>query len=168
MAREGHGTLSHETIYAMIYRDQKSGGDLHHFLPHPGQSYRDRSAGEGRRGRLKNQVIIVVRPSVVEEHTRVGDWEIDTLIGRTGGPVLLTMVERRSHFTHPYPSWERVPNKNTNGLIRQYFPEKTDFSTINQKDVKEIQEKLNRRPRKCSTPKPQMTFLPTHPSALAA
>ena len=78
------------------------------------------------------------------------------------------MVERRSHFTHPYPSWERVLNKNTNGLIRQYFPEKADFSTINQKDVKEIQEKLNRRPRKCSTPKPQMTFLPTHPIALAA
>lgn len=39
------------------------------------------------------------RPPIVEERTRVGDWEMDTVIGRTGGPVLVTMVERRSRFT---------------------------------------------------------------------
>ncbi|MGC6460009.1 MAG: IS30 family transposase [Akkermansiaceae bacterium] len=105
MVREDHGTLSHETIYSMIYREQKSGGDLHHFLPHPAKSYRNRSAGEERRGRLKNQVIIDQRPSIVEEHTRFGYWEIDTVIGRPGRPVLLTMVERRSRSTHPYHSW---------------------------------------------------------------
>ena len=85
--------------HRQAHRDQKSGGDLHHFLRHPAKSYRDRSAGKERRGRIKNQVMIDHRPPIVEERTRIGDWEMDTVIGRTGGPVLVTMVERRSRFT---------------------------------------------------------------------
>ncbi|MGY6648497.1 IS30 family transposase [Wenyingzhuangia sp. IMCC45574] len=52
------------------------------------------------------------------------------------------------YFAHPYSSWERGTNENTNGLIRRYFPKGTDFSKINQKTLKKIQEKLNDRPRK--------------------
>lgn len=51
-------------------------------------------------------------------------------------------------FTHPYCSGERGTNENTNGLIREYFPKKTDFSTIPQEQVTEIEYKLNTRPRK--------------------
>ncbi len=42
------------------------------------------------------------------------------------------------YFAHPYNSYERGLNENTNGLIRQYFPKKTDFRKITQKDVKEL------------------------------
>jgi len=52
------------------------------------------------------------------------------------------------YFAHPYHSWERGSNENLNGLIRQYFPKKTDFSTISDKEIKEIEDKLNNRPRK--------------------
>ncbi|MDB4406839.1 IS30 family transposase, partial [Akkermansiaceae bacterium] len=38
---------------------------------------------------------------------------------------------------------------NTNGLIRQYFPKKTDFDQINEEQITEVESKLNRRPRKC-------------------
>jgi IS30 family transposase len=51
-------------------------------------------------------------------------------------------------FAHPYSSWERGLNENTNGLIRQYFPKGTDFQFISQKDVEKVAEKLNNRPRK--------------------
>ena len=36
----------------------------------------------------------------------------------------------KSYFTHPYHSWERGSNENANGLLRDYFPKKTDFSMI--------------------------------------
>ena len=43
------------------------------------------------------------------------------------------------YFAHPYSSYERGLNENTNGLIRQYFPKKTDFRKITQKDVKRVE-----------------------------
>lgn len=52
------------------------------------------------------------------------------------------------YFAHPYSSWERGTNENTNGLIRQYFPKDCDFTTITDKQLKEVQDKLNNRPRK--------------------
>ena len=52
------------------------------------------------------------------------------------------------YFAHPYHSWERGSNENLNGLIRQYIPKKTDFATITDAFVLEVQNKLNNRPRK--------------------
>lgn len=52
------------------------------------------------------------------------------------------------YFAHPYSSWERGLNENTNGLVRQYVPKGTDLKNISAKKIKEIQYKINRRPRK--------------------
>jgi IS30 family transposase len=52
------------------------------------------------------------------------------------------------YFCHPYSSWERGLNENTNGLIRQFFPKGSDFITITKTKVKKVQENLNNRPRK--------------------
>lgn len=62
---------------------------------------------------------------------------IDTVLGGTG------------YFANPYHSWERGLNENTNGLIRQYFPKRTDFGKVSESEVREVQDKLNNRPRKC-------------------
>lgn len=65
------------------------------------------------------------------------------------------------YFAHPYSSWERGTNENTNGLIRRYFPKGTDFNEITLKQLEYIQEKLNNRPRKIigfKTPKEIMNF----------
>jgi IS30 family transposase len=51
-------------------------------------------------------------------------------------------------FAHPYHSWERGTNENTNGLIRWYLPKGTDFAKIPNERIKEIELKLNTRPRK--------------------
>ena len=60
------------------------------------------------------------------------------------------------YFTHPYSSWEKGTNENTNGLIRQYFPKGTDFANISAATLRKVEAALNARPRKClnyKTPK---------------
>ena len=52
------------------------------------------------------------------------------------------------YFCHPYHSSERGLNENTNGLLRQYFPKGTDFTTITNEQIVQAQERLNHRPRK--------------------
>jgi len=51
-------------------------------------------------------------------------------------------------FAHPYHSWERGSNENLNGLIRQYFTKGTGFTNITEQRIKEVETKLNNRPRK--------------------
>jgi IS30 family transposase len=51
-------------------------------------------------------------------------------------------------FAHPYHSWERGANENANGLLREYFPKKTDFDTISDEQLAEVEFRLNSRPRK--------------------
>ncbi|MCU7879323.1 MAG: IS30 family transposase [Candidatus Thiodiazotropha sp. (ex Lucinoma aequizonata)] len=52
------------------------------------------------------------------------------------------------YFTHPYCSCERGINKNTNGLIRQYFPKGTDFKKVSDEQIEQVMDRLNNRPRR--------------------
>lgn len=196
--------ISHEWIYLYIYDDKAQGGDLHTHLRCQ-KKRKKRYGGSDRRGQIKGRISIDERPDVVDERSRIGDWEVDTVIGKPGGPVLVTLAERKSRlsliglavnktaravkesmlrllepiaeqvltltydngkefayhesisealdasgfFAHPYHSWERGLNENTNGLIRQYLPKGTDFQSLIDEDVKAIMDKLNNRPKKC-------------------
>ena len=51
-------------------------------------------------------------------------------------------------FAYPYHSWERGLNEKTNGLVRQYFPKRSDFSKITEADLRRVMDRLNHRPRK--------------------
>jgi transposase, IS30 family len=52
------------------------------------------------------------------------------------------------YFAEPYSSWQRGANENFNGLVRQYFPKKTSFEELTWREVKNVERKLNQRPRK--------------------
>jgi len=62
------------------------------------------------------------------------------------------MTERQTgltiYFAFPYHSWERGCNENANGLLRQFFPKKSIFATITQRDIQKAVGLLNNRPRK--------------------
>lgn len=52
------------------------------------------------------------------------------------------------YFAKPYHAWQRGANEKLNGLVRQYIPKQTDFSALSSIRIKEIQDKINQRPRK--------------------
>jgi len=57
-------------------------------------------------------------------------------------------TKMKTFFAHAYHSWERGTSENTNGLIRDYFPKKTDFTTIPNEELSFVERELNNRPRK--------------------
>lgn len=201
---QGKDSVSHETIYKFIWANKKAGGDLYKSLRHGQKQRKKRSGVYDKRGQIKDRVSIDDRPAIVEDKKRIGDWEIDTVVGKNHKGFLVTIVERRTSFTlikyvhtksaevvakatiellmpyknkthtitadngkefsmhkeikaaveasvyfaHPYSSWERGLNENTNGLIRQYFKKGTSFEDITDDMVNQVMFKLNNRPRK--------------------
>ena len=198
--------ISHESIYQYIWQDRKAGGSLYKNLRRKAKKYFKRINGKTRRGQIKDRVGIEERPAIVEERSRLGDWEGDTIVGKDHQGAIVSLVERKSRYTllrkvekrkaervkmaitlalnpfkgfaletitydngkefaehtaiskslevktyfaRPYHSWERGSNENTNGLVRQYFPKKTDFATLTEEDVARVEYLLNNRPRKC-------------------
>jgi IS30 family transposase len=191
--------ISHQTIYDWIKQDGHR---------RPWQCYLRRFRLGRRRRRNQQQVSrsLKQRPDVINRRERYGDWEGDTIVGpRHVGPVLVTLVERRSgylelawaadaksatvarsvasrlakhpaqlrhsatfdngsefaqvstleqslqisvFFADPGAPYQRGTNENTNGLIRQYFPKGTGFSSISRYKVAQAQDLLNHRPRK--------------------
>lgn len=204
MVLDGFGSISHETIYQYLLEDKKDGGELYKYLRHKNKPYKKRYGSSDKRGEIPNKRSIEDRPSIVEEKNRIGDWEIDLIIGKNHKQALVTVVDRKSKFTliqkvsskkseevknalismmeivkdntltitadngkefakheaiakaldsdfyfcHPYSSWERGLNENTNGLIRQFFPKGSEFISITDEQVLAVQNNLNFRPRK--------------------
>jgi IS30 family transposase len=62
--------------------------------------------------------------------------------------VIETQNNMTVYFAHPYSSWERGSNENTNGLLRQFIPKKTDFNTVSVDDLDKYVDLINNRPRK--------------------
>ncbi len=57
-------------------------------------------------------------------------------------------LQTEFYFAHPYSSWERGLSEYSNKLIRQYIPKKSNFDTFDDDFIKQVQHKINRRPRK--------------------
>jgi len=93
-----------------------------------------------------------VRSAVVDGLTPYIDW-VHTITYDNGREFadhegMASDLDARIYFAHPYASWERGLNENTNGLIRQYFPKDRDLTTVTKHEVEEAMDKLNHRPRK--------------------
>ena len=196
--------ISHERIYQQVWADKRQGGDLYKHLRQSHKKRKKRYGSKDKRGQIRNRISIDERPEIVTQKTRLGDWEIDTVIGKNHQGALVTIVDRVSkytlikkvdskqadvvtkaaisllrpyldraltitadngkefarheeitkqlgaavYFAHPYRSWERGLNENTNGLIRQYFTKDSRFETITHQQVRQVMNRLNHRPRK--------------------
>lgn len=67
----------------------------------------------------------------------------------SGHQELASTLKAQVYFADPYAPWQRGTNENANGLLRQYFPKGSDFSSITQADLTLAMDRLNNRPRKC-------------------
>jgi len=103
--------------------------------------------------KLKNRKSATVSKGFAKEFNQIAHLFTKTLTYDNG----MEMAEHKKftnqtkmpvYFAHPYSSWERGTNENTNGLIRRFFPKGTDFKKVSENQLKIVQEKLNNRPRK--------------------
>jgi transposase, IS30 family len=100
-------SVSHESIYKMVWKAKKNGDELYKFLRHSGKKYNKRSGKDSGRGLIPNRVDIELRDKIVEEKSRIGDWEADTVIGANHKGSIVTLVDRMSKFS----LFTLVPNK---------------------------------------------------------
>jgi IS30 family transposase len=94
----GRLSISHETIYKHIWQDKADGGDLWCCLRQCLKRRRKRNGSNDSRGRLAGKRSIDDRPKLVNNRSRIGDWEIDTMLGKGSNACVLTMVERKTGF----------------------------------------------------------------------
>lgn len=92
-------SVSHESIYKMVWKAKKNGDELYKFLRHSGKKYNKRSGKNSGRGLIPNRVDIELRDKIVEEKSRIGDWEADTVIGSNHKGAIVTLVDRMSKFS---------------------------------------------------------------------
>ena len=98
LAKEGY-PVSHETIYKHVWANKKQGGRLYAHLRHRAKPYNKRSGKHAGRGRIVNRVDISERPSIVENKSRIGDWEGDTIVGAKHKGAIVSYVDRHSKYT---------------------------------------------------------------------
>lgn len=208
-----HCPVSHEWIYRHVAQDKAHGGALYRHLRQGHKRYR--KGKNSKRSVIPNPVSIDERPAIVDERSRVGDWEVDTVQGKQGSGAIVSLVERKSrlylvryvpnktaslvadaiidmlapykeyvhtitadngsefvehervsavlaaqvYFAHPYCSWERGQNENSNGLLRQYVRKESDLRMVTGEALSAFERRLNARPRKClGFRQPQVVF----------
>jgi IS30 family transposase len=214
MKKDGIGSISHEAIYQFIYAQVHRSGhgylkpgheDLRPYLRRKQNRRQKKGMRKSQRVLKPKGVSIDLRPKIVDERRRIGDWEgdtvescdhkpgVNTILERKTGFFLVTKVEdktskatidtiekrmnglpsrakktitfdngtensdwqrleertkMKTFFAHPYHSWERGANENANGLLRDYFPKKTDFTQVSDAEISKAEYALNTRPRK--------------------
>nr|WP_244140774.1 IS30 family transposase [Kaistella flava (ex Peng et al. 2021)] len=88
--------VSGERIYQYIWEDKRRGGKLYRHLRTQGKKYKKRGHLKDKRGLIVGRVDISQRPSIVEKKNRLGDLEIDLVIGKDHKGALLTINDRAS------------------------------------------------------------------------
>ena len=95
---EGRLSISHETIYAHVWRDKRRGGELYRHLRGATKLRRKRHNTYDSRGRLAGKRHISERPAHVEKRCSIGHWEVDTVVGGRSKDCVATVVERKTGY----------------------------------------------------------------------
>ncbi|MBF1274247.1 MAG: IS30 family transposase [Porphyromonadaceae bacterium] len=95
---EGIAMVGKTTIYNWLHADKRSGGDLYSYCRH-GLKYRRKRlstpCNSKKRGRYKS---ILDRPETIDEQGRMGDMEMDLILGASGSEAILTLTDRKTDY----------------------------------------------------------------------
>jgi transposase, IS30 family len=138
LQRHGKEYVSYKTIYSYIWKNKQRGGLLYRELRHQGKKYNKHGKGTAGRGCIPNRVDISQRPAIVEEKTRLGDWELDTIIGAGHKGVIVSMVERTSKFTKLVKVSHKTAEEVGQALIERLEPIKAFVHTLTADNGKEF------------------------------
>ena len=204
----GECPLSHEWIYQWIWeckhtnrKEDQEYKQLYTYLKH-GKRRRKRGNIKDRRGIIPNRVSIEQRPQIINKRERLGDVEVDLMMGKRNKGSLLIITDRASlftrirkmhsknadqmaeaiveelskdkhklktltfdndmafakheliaqslkadtYFTRPYTSQDKGTVENRIGVIRRFFPKKTDLTFVTEEQIKIVETKINERP----------------------
>ncbi len=122
--------VSHECIYQWIWKNKSLGGTWFKHLRHGHKKYRKRYGSKEHRGQIPNKTSIEQRPSIINQKTRIGDWEIDTIIGKNHQGAIVTAVERKTAFTLITKLPSRNYEQTQKTIINMFAPYKKDVLTI--------------------------------------
>lgn len=200
--------VSHERIYQWIWECKHSNSKQHlpykylyQYLKH-GKRRRKRGARNDNRGIILHRIPLTERPAIVTQRSRLGDIEVDLMVGKNHKGALLVMTDRASlhtrlqkvnskhsnevgdaiidcllrndyhpltltfdndkafachtdvknktkadtFFTRPYTSQDKGTVENRIGVIRRFFPKKTDLTSLTDELINDVEAKLNNRP----------------------
>lgn len=204
----GDCPISHEWLYHWIWSCKHGNKKknckykrLYKFLKH-GKRRRKRGNNKDSRGIILNRIPIEQRPKIVNKRKRLGDIEVDLMMGKNHKGALLVMTDRaclhthikklngktseevtaaiigtlstnnydlhtltfdndkafaghlevgkelnvKTYFTRPYTSQDKGTVENRIGVIRRFFPKKTDLTFITNQQIKQVEQKINNRP----------------------
>lgn len=99
MKLDGLKAVSFTTIYAMIHQDRKQGGSLFRYLRRKCKRYNRRPNPLAGRGCIPHRKDIDERPGIVDKKKRLGDIELDTIVGAQRKGAIVSMVDRASKYT---------------------------------------------------------------------
>ena len=139
MKRNKDIQVSHEWIYLYILDDKRAGGNLYKHLRCQ-KKRRKRYGSYDRRGKIPNQKSIDERPEIVEQRERIGDWEVDTIIGKGHRQAIVTLTERKSRFALLRKVERRKARYVGDAVIDLLKPVSDDLHTITGDNGKEFAE----------------------------
>lgn len=134
-----HGIkISHESIYSHIWQDKRAGGELYLHLRQRGKKRNKRGSKNAGRGLIPNRIDIAERPPIVDAKSRVGDWELDSVIGAKHKGAITTMVERKSKLTKLVLLKGATKNETRKAIIKRLKPIKKFVLTLTSDNGKEF------------------------------
>jgi IS30 family transposase len=136
-------SLHHESIYQYILKDKQSGGELYKNLRHQGKPYRKRYGNQHSRNGIPNRVDIDQRPEAANKRERVGDWELDTIIGKAHKGAIVTMDDRKSKIRLALPVIQKKASLVSEAIINLLTPIKEQVHTLTFDNGKEFTQHEN-------------------------
>ena len=136
--REDGTKVSYESLYRHIWSDKRTGGTLYLNLRQRGKKRNKRGAATAGRGLIPGRIDIAQRPAIVDAKSRLGDWELDSIIGAKHRGAITSMVERKTKLTILELLDGPTSEATKEGIIRRLTPHKKHVLTLTSDNGKEF------------------------------